>query len=458
MLRNTFSLILILFTVSAANAQVVGLPKKVIMFMTKQQPTAKTSNQAYRLIAETRMQDDGGGIDFTDSTTYVYQNSGNTNVDSSYAYQYIGGVWEPQGLDVTEYDGNGRPVKFKGFYFAGPGWELESRGVGTYDANGNLLTMVYEEYNGTTWDTTVKFVNTYLNNRLSEEMLYADQGGGLEPVVKTNYRYNAQGLEDTVESQMYFGGWVGTEKNTYTYNAAGKVLVHTAFDGDFMGGWDANERISYSYNQRNDLVVIIKEQWNGTTWQNSSRTDYQVGTDGVVTDYLVSVWNGTDWQEDRQVIYTYTGALVDSMLEQVKNNNIWVNANSTAYTYDAHGNETVVQSYIWNNNSWTLDNENRKYYQAYTSTGIVNPPAYLEGLSVYPNPVETVATFTFTTERDCMAALAIYDLTGRQLFAIGLQATAGQNTMHWDTGSMPAGSYIYKIKADGKVASGLLVK
>ncbi len=461
MSRITLSMILLL----AANtifAQSIILPQQLGMFMKKQQPTAKTNSQAYRLIAETNLEDDGSGIEFADSTRYVYKSNNNENIDSSYTYQWVGSTWEPQSLVTTEYNAQGWPVKLKGFYFAGPGWEQESRAAGTYDANGNALTMVYEEYNGISWDTTLKYTNTYANNKLTEETVYADQGAGLQPVIRTKYHYNGQGLEDTVETQMYFGGWLGSEKDVYTYSAAGMVLTHVNYTGDFSGGWEFTSKNTFTYNLRDHLIEEVLQEWNGASWQNFSKTGYQVTALGHVSDYLVERWNGTDYDEDIQVLYFrdfYKPELIDSMVEQHKMGNSWINASSEANLYDGNGNHTRNMQYAWGNNSWTLESESRKYYEAYNApTGIGNQSEKLQSLSVYPNPVESVAIFSFVAEHEGMAALAIYDLAGRQVFAIGAQASVGQNVLHWDAGSLPSGSYLYKLNVNGKVANGVLVK
>lgn len=462
MSRITLLLIMLVMGTQAAQAQIPGLPKPWVVFMKKHQPTQKTNSQAYRLIAMTNSRDEGSGFGPTDSTTYVYKSNTTDNVDSSYVYQWTGVNWEPMTLDVTEYNTNGWPVKFSGYYYAGPNWQIESRGAGTYDAQGNPLTMVYEEFDGAMWDTTLKYINTYQNGKLASETLYANQGVGLEPVVKTLYSYNAQGLEDTVETQMYFSAWVGMEKNVYTYNAAGLVLSNTTISGDFLGGWELTEQTVYTYNQRNHLINEESKLWNGTSWGNDSRTGYQVSAVGQVLDYLVEVWDGMNWNEDKQVINFYDfyhPEQLDSTVEQHKLNGNWVNVSSTANSFDSNGNHTLSRNFSWNGGSWSLVEESRMYYEQYNGpTGIGYEPLKLEGLSVYPNPVVSVATFNFTAERDGAAALAIFDLAGRQIFAIGVQSTVGSNTIHWDAGSQPAGTYIYKLNVDGKIATGKIVK
>lgn len=461
MSRFTLLFVTLFIGAQAAQAQIPGLPKPWIMFMKKQQPTQKTNGQAYRLIAETNLLENGGSIELSDSTTYIYNSSTNENVDSSYGYIWNGFSWDPLNLDITEFDANGQPVAFQGYSYVGPNWQLESRGAGAYDAQGNPLTMVFEEYDGANWDTTLKYINTYQNNKLTQELFFADQGAGLEPLVKTLYHYNAQGLEDTVETQMYLGTWMGMDKSFYTYNAAGFVLTHTTVTSDFLGGWAFNEQTTYSYNLRNHLIWEELKIWNGFAWQNDTRTGYQVSALGQMLDYLVEVWDGANWNEDKQVINFYDfyhPDQMDSTVEQHKVNGNWENVTSLRNDFDANGNNTVTRSYNWNG-GWNLDGVTRKYYEEYdVPTGIGNQPVKLEGLSVFPNPVVSVATFNYTAERDGAAALAIFDLAGRQIFAISVQSTTGSNTIHWDAGSLPSGTYIYQLNVDGKVATGKIVK
>ncbi len=458
MFRNLLPLIILLFVSSNTFAQGIILPKPVKMFMKKKLPTQKSSSVAYRLIAETNLTDEGTGFDFTDSTTYIYKISTNNDVDSSYTYQWMGTSWEPATLNVNLYDSNGNPIGVNGYYYAGPGYVQDSRTAMTYDAGGNLLSIVYEQHDGTGWDTTLKMLNSYTNNLIVEEAIYQDQGSGLEPVVKTLTTYNAEDLPATVESQIFIGGWVGMDRVTYTYNSAGMVLTMTTETGNFMGGFENSAKETNMYDNRNHLAQHLKQQWNGLTWDNVKQTYYTVGTNGLVQDWLIEVWDGSAWQESEQMEYLYTGTRLDSTIAQEKSSGNWLNLASTSYSYDANGNQTLQEDYDWSSSAWVKMMERRQYYQEGGPTGIGQQPAKLEGLSVYPNPVQHIATFSFTAEQDSTAALAIYDLAGRQLLAIGTQATAGHNVMHWDASALPAGSYIYKINVGGKVATGVLVK
>ena len=459
MFRNFLLLFTLLFVSMGLLAQTPGLPKPVRLFMKKTLPTNKSNSLAYRLIAETNLGDEGSGFGPIDSTTYVYRNNDTEAYDSSYSYQWMGSSWEPQQLEVNVYNAQGQLTATKGFYYAGPGWEQNSRGAATYDAAGNVLTLIYEEHDGSAWDTTLKFVNVYQNNRPVEETMYQNQGSGLEPFFRTLTHYNAQGLADTVETQLSVGVWMGAEKVVYTYNTAGKVLTQTTYNGDFMGGYDPSERQTFTYNNNGYLAQELLENHDGTTWVNANRIFYQLNGQGLVLDWLKESWSGSNWLEDRQGENFYTNGKLDSTLVQQKLGNSWVNEGSTSFAYDAQGNTTVTKEYSWNGGAWELVTENRKYYGAYNGpTGIGDKPDMIVGFSVYPNPVQSVATFAFTAQRDCIAALAIYDLAGRQIFAIGSQAVAGQNVLYFDTVNLPSGSYLYKLKVDGKTASGVLVK
>ncbi len=458
MLRILFTLIAVSTVILSASAQGIVLPRPVKSFMKKEQPTNKSMAGAYRLVATTQLDSDDAALDYSDSTTYVYNSDLNSNVDSTYVYEWTGSSWEPQALDVSIYNTQGQVTAMKGFFFAGPAWEQDSRTAIVYDANGNILEMVYEEHDGSQWDTTMKMVNMYQNNKVVTETMFMDQGNGLEALTQTLYLYNAQGLPDTVETQMNFGGWMGMNKAIYTYNTGGKMLTETKFNGDFMGGFEPTEQSTYSYDTRGNLTLHLTENWEGAAWANATQTYYQFNTQSLEMDWLMEQWDGNAWQEIRQGINYFTGTLLDSTVEQQKVGSNWENKRSASYAYDAHGNQTLFKAYEWFNGGWEQTDETRNYYEPFNGTGIGHQPQKLEGLSVYPNPIENVATFSFTADKDGLAALAIYDLMGRQIFAIGAQANAGQNTLHWDASSLPSGSYIYKIKVDGKVASGVLVK
>lgn len=83
--------------------------------------------------------------------------------------------------------------------------------------------------------------------------------------------------------------------------------------------------------------------------------------------------------------------------------------------------------------------------------------ASAEPLSCSPNPVRCAATITFKVEAPCRVNLAIYDISGRRVatLAEGPYA-AGEHSASWQA-DVPAGVYIYRLRAGDDVAVKKLV-
>ena len=81
-----------------------------------------------------------------------------------------------------------------------------------------------------------------------------------------------------------------------------------------------------------------------------------------------------------------------------------------------------------------------------------------------PNPFGLTTTIRLALGRDGEAELAIYDLTGRRVSRLHTGAlSAGSHTFEWrgldDSGRrVPPGIYLCRLKAEGVVESGRMVK
>jgi hypothetical protein len=80
-----------------------------------------------------------------------------------------------------------------------------------------------------------------------------------------------------------------------------------------------------------------------------------------------------------------------------------------------------------------------------------------EPLSCSPNPVSCAATITFKVEAPCRVNLAIYDISGRRVATLADGPYApGEHSASWQA-DVPAGVYIYRLRAGDKVAVKKLV-
>lgn len=81
----------------------------------------------------------------------------------------------------------------------------------------------------------------------------------------------------------------------------------------------------------------------------------------------------------------------------------------------------------------------------------------INNLTVSPNPTTEVANFKFDVNNASEATITLFDLTGKEV-ATKTIAVSASNNVEMNTANLSAGSYIYKVFAGDKVATGKLIK
>jgi len=78
---------------------------------------------------------------------------------------------------------------------------------------------------------------------------------------------------------------------------------------------------------------------------------------------------------------------------------------------------------------------------------------------IFPNPFSTIVFFSYTLELPSTVSLRIFENFGR-LVAEPVRAIqdAGKHEIDWNSGSLPAGIYFYRLQSGNRMISGKLVK
>ena len=69
-------------------------------------------------------------------------------------------------------------------------------------------------------------------------------------------------------------------------------------------------------------------------------------------------------------------------------------------------------------------------------------------ISLYPNPVRDKAWLMLQSEETCIAALEIFDATGKLALSQSLELVKGSNGLQLDLGHLPAGIYHARLGTD----------
>ncbi|WP_276498184.1 S8 family peptidase [Pontibacter litorisediminis] len=81
-------------------------------------------------------------------------------------------------------------------------------------------------------------------------------------------------------------------------------------------------------------------------------------------------------------------------------------------------------------------------------------PALWEKSFSYPNPFHGVTTINYGVEKDAFVTVEVFDVLGNKVQTLVAEnKPAGNHSLKFDGSSLPGGTYIYRVKANGKVSS-----
>ncbi len=103
----------------------------------------------------------------------------------------------------------------------------------------------------------------------------------------------------------------------------------------------------------------------------------------------------------------------------------------------------------------------RYHAGATSSTGVTQPDGRHRTAILHqnaPNPVVSTTTIEFELREPQPTSLIIYDALGREAATlISQQLPAGRHTVEWQPEGLPAGLYVYRLRAGGFEATRRMV-
>lgn len=149
--------------------------------------------------------------------------------------------------------------------------------------------------------------------------------------------------------------WQNSNKMEYSYDANGNVIEEIEFFWQTSESqWSAANKISYSYNTNNKVVVALNEEFDSNTnsFKESSRTNNTYNSNGYLTQFLDQDWNGSAWENSSKTDLTYNGNLVSGGLSYEWVDNNWSKVENVTILYN--DNETIKSFTIanWDGTGW----------------------------------------------------------------------------------------------------------
>ena len=166
------------------------------------------------------------------------------------------------------------------------------------------------------------------------------------------------GVKTTQEASFKWqnDAWIGTSRSDYSYNAAGLNDTIKTYTDDGTG-WIYSRRTINTFNAKDENIMTHISTWNGEHWVLSSMTRKDEKYDAVGNKILYATWKcGSDsvWigvQKD-SVAYSASGDVIYSAHFESWANNDWVPVHKVEYVYDDAGRKIIEQSFNWSNNAW----------------------------------------------------------------------------------------------------------
>jgi hypothetical protein len=169
-------------------------------------------------------------------------------------------------------------------------------------------------------------------------------------IVRSNYSNNPNGTANVVINQSWDGStWNDGSRSTFTYNASKQVL--TTISETWIGMWMNGSNHMNTYDASGYLTSSLTQLWDivGNAWKNSIQTTYTNYPNGTVNFEITQTWDGISaWVNSGRSTYTYngTGRILSEVSEIWVAGN-WQNSTKQINTYDGSGYLTTSLSQVW---------------------------------------------------------------------------------------------------------------
>lgn len=340
------------------------------------------------------------------------------------------------------------------------------RWIQEFDASNNLTTSVEQNWDMVlmTWANTFKSIYTYNANNTKATMIRQHWDGTSAWITdsKNTYSYNAAGKLE----QDQYATWDGTAYTlqsdvTYYYDAAGNKINETGRDWSTTTPVYTN-RINYTYNTSNKLKTLTNGNWSGTAWTDVDMYTHEYDTAGNKVSTLHSIWNGTAFQNERLSIYaSFTGgnpATETVQMWDTTGTGSWKDTYHYTNTYN-NGKlaSSTRQSYDNSIPGWVSasgDTKANYYYGTFVSVKSVSNNGGTATL--FPVPAESMLNIQLNWNRAQAATVIIADMQGRVVKTTSV--AAGQNNISFNVADLADGIYMVNINgAEGQIVKQIAV-
>ena len=320
---------------------------------------------------------------------------------------------------------------------------------GTQDSTLSFST----ETAGASWILDMKQINHY---NASKQLIKADiwmwdeDLGEITLSENIVYTYTTAGkIKSSSTSYVFEGDEMLWSKIEYNYDGSDRLTSIEYSTTNFMTfALEKTSRDTYQYNASGKVSVEIYSSWNGTSWDDMNKTVYEYNAAGDVSVEIYSTWNGTAWVEEEKYEYTYSNTNFSDVVFPFFNFLIWLNE-TTDFSY----NKVITGENLFEmvNGSWKNTEKFTYYYSGGTSTNINEFENSV--VNVYPNPASEAVNFSWKGNHEALS-LQIYQITGAKVIEQTVYSGRPVTISHLENGV-----YLYKLlNGQQNVKTGKMIK
>ena len=238
--------------------------------------------------------------------------------------------WVNVTLNTTKYDG-AKTIQEASYTWQNDDWVGTSRSDWHYNAAGLNDTIKTYTHDGTDWIYSARTINTFDasgTNIMTHKSKWNGSKWVLESMTRTDKisKSDATGRQEMIASWKCGSDsvWSGVMKDTTSYSPAGKILYTIVYESWSKGDWVPSFKIENTYDEKNNTLFSQRMNWSNNAWVGSYKNEYKYDAAGRQTMQAKYKWKDNKWYGD-------------SKSEQ---------------TYYPSGKQQLVIDFAWSNNDW----------------------------------------------------------------------------------------------------------
>lgn len=359
-----------------------------------------------------------------DWEVFFYDEDGNQTASVRYSWDETSELWTPRDSVFNVYNEEGLLSEYSGYQWKTDHWLIRYFSTYTYEEHGwlfeHLSRMWYED--DQEWKNNIKFV----------------------------YTWNGQGQELTKirsDQEVFEGPWLLEYKLEHFYNGENRLLTTNS------AHWKTDQWEIYWTDTMDYASGLLMEDRTYYLDEGNMRLDakdeYAYDASGNVTEYINHSWdrNALEVRLYGKSLFTYDPGYTMTDFLFPREDSDW----SDKLLIGQYSNIPLgINIYEWENNSWEDYSKTAYFYSEVDLLGL--DEGGTEMVRLYPNPVGDQLHVDLP-EGSSVATMSLYEITGRQVLRRQLNAGGSLSLS-----TLPTGVYLYRLSVDGKIQSGKLLK